>query len=56
LHKLTVAEFVEDAETLKMVRQIGVDYAQGYYIGQPQPHILQSPKFIPAADRIGNTD
>ncbi|MGD8931658.1 MAG: EAL domain-containing protein, partial [Chromatiales bacterium] len=56
LHKLTVAEFVEDAETLEMVRQIGVDYAQGYYIGQPQPHILQSPKFIPAADRIGNTD
>jgi diguanylate cyclase (GGDEF)-like protein/PAS domain S-box-containing protein len=56
LHKLTVAEFVEDAETLEMVRQIGVDYAQGHYIGKPQPHILQSAKFIPADDRAGNID
>ena len=56
LHKLTVAEFVEDAETLEMVRQIGVDYAQGYYIGKPQPYILQSPKFIPAAQRAGSCD
>jgi diguanylate cyclase (GGDEF)-like protein/PAS domain S-box-containing protein len=54
LHKLTVAEFVEDAETLEMVRQIGVDYAQGYYIGKPQPHLLQSSKFIPAVDRVGD--
>ena len=41
LHKLTVAEFVEDAETLKMVKEIGVDYAQGFYIGKPQPFIHQ---------------
>jgi diguanylate cyclase (GGDEF)-like protein len=39
-HKLgikTVAEFVEDAETLKIVRAIGVDQAQGYLIGRPLP-------------------
>lgn len=39
LHKVTVAEFVEDAETLDYLTRIGVDYAQGYYIGKPQPEI-----------------
>jgi diguanylate cyclase (GGDEF)-like protein len=39
LHKMTVAEFVEDAETLELLTEIGVDYAQGYYIGKPQPEI-----------------
>lgn len=35
LGKATVAEFVEDAETLEMLRGMGVDFAQGYYIGRP---------------------
>ncbi len=42
LNKLTIAEFVEDAETLKLLAEIGVDYAQGYYIGKPQPELLQT--------------
>jgi EAL domain-containing protein (putative c-di-GMP-specific phosphodiesterase class I) len=33
--KLTVAEFVEDSVTLDFLRDIGVDYCQGFYIGQP---------------------
>jgi diguanylate cyclase (GGDEF)-like protein/PAS domain S-box-containing protein len=33
----TVAEFVEDAETLAMVRRHGVDYSQGYHHGRPVP-------------------
>ncbi|OUS04632.1 hypothetical protein A9Q81_05795 [Gammaproteobacteria bacterium 42_54_T18] len=33
----TVAEFVEDDRTLKMLSQLGVDYAQGYYIDKPKP-------------------
>jgi diguanylate cyclase (GGDEF)-like protein/PAS domain S-box-containing protein len=37
LGKQTVAEFVEHAETLDLLRQFGVDYAQGYYIGRPEP-------------------
>jgi diguanylate cyclase (GGDEF)-like protein len=31
----TVAEFVEDEPTAKMLAEIGVDFAQGYYYGRP---------------------
>ena len=31
----TVAEFVEDEMTAKMLAEIGVDYAQGFYYGRP---------------------
>ncbi|MGY8526176.1 diguanylate cyclase [Paracidovorax citrulli] len=34
---LTVAESVEDEQTLQVLRTIGVDYAQGYAIGRPMP-------------------
>jgi PAS domain S-box-containing protein len=33
----TVAEGVEDDATLKILRDLGVDYAQGYGIGRPAP-------------------
>lgn len=33
----TVAESVEDEATLDVLREIGVDYAQGYAIGRPMP-------------------
>jgi len=32
----TVAEFVEDATILERLRVMGVDYAQGYYVAQPE--------------------
>lgn len=32
-----VAEGVEDAETLTWIASLGVDYAQGYYLGRPRP-------------------
>jgi len=31
----TIAEYVEDEETAKMLAALGVDYAQGYHIGHP---------------------
>ena len=34
---LTVAEGVEDADTLKLLRDYGVDFAQGFHIGRPAP-------------------
>ena len=33
----TIAEAVEDQETLDLLKTIGVDYAQGYHIGRPEP-------------------
>jgi len=41
--KKTIAEFVENAETLALLHVFGVDYAQGYYIGKPQPEFLDGP-------------
>lgn len=43
LGKKTVAEQVEDAAVLQILKQIGLDYAQGYYIGKPQPLPLDKP-------------
>jgi EAL domain-containing protein (putative c-di-GMP-specific phosphodiesterase class I) len=33
----TVAEFVETKEIADEVRELGVDYAQGYAFGKPEP-------------------
>ena len=33
----TIAEFVESSKIKGMLRKLGVDYAQGYDIGRPQP-------------------
>lgn len=33
--KKTIAEYVEDAETLDILKEIGVDYAQGFHYGRP---------------------
>ncbi len=48
LGKETIAEFVTDEKTKRMVKRLGVDYAQGYHIGKPHPiteilnHALQN--------------
>lgn len=36
LGKKTVAEYVENLETLAMLKKLGVTYFQGYYVGKPQ--------------------
>jgi diguanylate cyclase (GGDEF)-like protein/PAS domain S-box-containing protein len=42
--KKTVAEFVADEETARLLRTIGVDLGQGYHIGMPKPvsEVLQT--------------
>ncbi len=35
----TIAEFVENQEILAVLRELGVDYAQGYGIAKPQPFL-----------------
>jgi diguanylate cyclase (GGDEF)-like protein/PAS domain S-box-containing protein len=37
LGKRTVAEMVGDEATLELVRELGVDYVQGFHIGKPAP-------------------
>jgi EAL domain-containing protein (putative c-di-GMP-specific phosphodiesterase class I) len=36
LGKKTVAEFVEDEQTLALLRSYGVDYAQGFHLAMPR--------------------
>ena len=36
----TIAEFVSSKEIFDKVKELGVDYAQGYYIGEPKVEIL----------------
>jgi diguanylate cyclase (GGDEF)-like protein/PAS domain S-box-containing protein len=35
-NKLTIAEGVEDAETLAMLKSLGADFAQGFLLGKPK--------------------
>jgi EAL domain-containing protein (putative c-di-GMP-specific phosphodiesterase class I) len=46
LGKKTIAEFVADDATVKLLRQYGVDFAQGYHIGKPRP--LSEVHMLPA--------
>lgn len=33
----TIAEFVHSEEVFEKVKELGIDYAQGYYLGEPSP-------------------
>jgi EAL domain-containing protein (putative c-di-GMP-specific phosphodiesterase class I) len=33
----TIAEFVGDEPTMRLLRSYGVDYAQGFEVGRPHP-------------------
>ncbi len=39
----TIAEFVGDQETLRLLREYGVDYAQGFEVGRPGPGFARNP-------------
>lgn len=34
---ITIAEFVEDEETLVLLREMGINLCQGYHVGMPRP-------------------
>ena len=36
LGKQVTAEFVSDEKTLQLLKEYGVDYAQGYHVGVPK--------------------
>ncbi len=37
---MTIAEFVENEEILVLLEELGVDYAQGYHLGKPEPILV----------------
>ena len=39
LGKKTIAEYVHSRDIYDIVKKLGVDYAQGYYLGKPNPEI-----------------
>jgi len=48
----TVAEFVETQKVHKKVCELGVNYSQGYYIGEPAAQIAAKPKTSAIDDNI----
>lgn len=36
----TVAEFVHSKEVFEKVKDIGIDYSQGFYLGEPKPYLI----------------
>jgi diguanylate cyclase (GGDEF)-like protein/PAS domain S-box-containing protein len=50
--KSTIAEFVESDEILEALREIGVDFAQGYAIGKPLPFETVYPLIVGARQEV----
>jgi diguanylate cyclase (GGDEF)-like protein/PAS domain S-box-containing protein len=42
LGKTTIAEFVENKETWRLLQDYGVDFAQGHFLGKPRSNLLHS--------------
>lgn len=42
LNKKIVAEYVHSKEVYEMIKELGLDYSQGYYMGEPLPEILKN--------------
>ena len=42
LGKTTIAEFVENKETWRLLQEYGVDFAQGHFLGKPRSNLLHS--------------
>ena len=43
----TIAEFVENDATLEKLRELGVDFAQGFGIARPEPMVDHLPAQTP---------
>lgn len=49
LGKRTIAEFVQDARAVQLLREAGVDYLQGHFIGRPAEDLPQLPRAAASA-------
>ena len=48
LGHVTIAEYVENMSTLKLLRDCGVDYAQGFFIAEPLKDPVNFPTALPS--------
>ena len=48
----TIAEYIDSEEKLVQIKSLGIDYAQGYWIGKPQP----LPKLAVVADYYSSVE
>ena len=46
LNMRTVAEFVHSDSVQRKVKELGIDYSQGYFIGEPEPELRVAPRFV----------
>jgi EAL domain-containing protein (putative c-di-GMP-specific phosphodiesterase class I) len=46
-----VAEYVQDYQSYNMLLELGVDFAQGYYIGRPSVTPIRKSMPVPCAVR-----
>lgn len=54
-NKLSVAEFVDSLQTLNILSEAKVNFAQGYFIGMPSEHIPVAPPNFYQASLANNT-
>ncbi len=47
LHAKTIAEFVHNETIYHIIRELQVDYSQGYYLGEPQAHLVTKTEQLP---------
>ena len=55
LGKKTIAEFIETPETIEKLREIGINFGQGYVFGKPEIELLPDDK-ISMAELMYNSD
>ncbi len=46
LHIKTIAEHVDTKELLNKVKELSIDYSQGYFIGKPRPNIFKEEELL----------
>jgi EAL domain-containing protein (putative c-di-GMP-specific phosphodiesterase class I) len=53
LRSKVVAEMIEDEETAKLCKALGIEYGQGFLFGKPRAEIIVQKDVQPAARRAG---
>ncbi|NJN47658.1 MAG: EAL domain-containing protein [Candidatus Competibacteraceae bacterium] len=56
LNVAAVAEFVENLETVEILRELGVPLGQGYFFAKPNPHFQDSDRIIIPAHNDYSSD